>query len=59
MLSYEFLHLMPEPLGEDWRRIVSSPDLSFQSPEKTEKAFLSLAALLSAACCPGTEKGTS
>lgn len=51
MLSYEFLHLMPEPLGENWRQLVSSPDLSFQSPEQTEKTFLFLSAHY-AACCP-------
>lgn len=40
MLSYEFLHMMPESLSERHQNIQSTPNLAFQNPMDVEEEML-------------------
>lgn len=46
MLSYEFLHLMPESVSDDYKHILSCPSMDFVQPEAIEEEFVSLASAL-------------
>ncbi|MDO4621178.1 MAG: HD domain-containing protein [Lachnospiraceae bacterium] len=37
MLAYEFLKLMPEPISDRYRNIVSEPDVSLRNPEDVKR----------------------
>lgn len=42
MLSYEFNLLMPETISDDYKTIISKPDLKFVDPNIIEKQFIDL-----------------
>lgn len=42
MLSYEFKSLMPESISDDYKRIVSVPQLEFVNPSAIEDEFIRL-----------------
>lgn len=43
MLSYEFIHLLPESISDDYKFILSRPTLEFINPTIVEDEFISLA----------------
>ena len=42
MLAYEFMHLMPESISDDYKLIISSPILEFVNPTIIEEEFIGL-----------------
>lgn len=47
ILSYEFIHLLPESISDDYKRIISNPVLEFMSPTVIENEFIYLTQKLS------------
>jgi hypothetical protein len=41
MLSYEFYKLMPESISENYKQILSEPDMDFVNPAVIEEDFIS------------------
>ena len=44
MLSYEFIHLLPDSISDDYKFILSRPTLEFINPTIVEDEFISLSA---------------
>ena len=42
ILSYEFEYLMPKSISDNYKNLLSKPDLSFVSPALVEKEFLEI-----------------
>lgn len=42
MLSYEFKELMPEGISDNYKQIISKPNLEFVDPKVIEEEFISL-----------------
>lgn len=47
ILSYEFIHLLPESISDDYKHIISYPVLEFMSPTVIENEFIYLTQKLS------------
>lgn len=47
ILSYEFIHLLPEAVSDDYKHIISNPVLEFMNPTVIENEFIYLAQKLS------------
>lgn len=47
ILSYEFIHLLPESISDDYKKITSHPILEFVNPTDVENEFICLTQKLS------------
>ena len=47
ILSYEFIHLLPENISDDYKHIISNPVLEFVNPTVIESEFIRLTEQLS------------